>query len=785
MNKKIAKLIPENHLKFLDWSSLFDKFKHFIKFQENIDFFSSAPPQLAESDLQLLSQKKLHLISEHFEQRWEFSQSSIQKISYGMVDRNDRHTSYFDMIGLMKKSAHFTLAELNLFYIQLELMLNFIPLLNKFWNFSPLPLPLIQLLKQFRALVSEQGEIFYHKHPKLEKLINGIADLEVKIKNQIQHLIRSYDQEGLLQNNSYDIMNDHFVLFVRADHYRHQLGSILHHSNTGQTLYVEPHEIKDLVQQRMMKRAELEEELNRLAIMFRQDLAPFSHFLYETYDLLLELEKFYIRIKTNALFELQQSIEISPNITLENLWHPLIENPVKNSFSLDVSLKGFILSGPNTGGKTVFLKSVCLSFIFRQFGFGLPAHYGELPIVNSIYFFSSDNQDIKDGLSSFSAEVKQYLEVISNLPDNSLLFFDEIFNTTDSYEASALAMGIIEYLELNSHSRVFLSTHHQHLKTLLHNNQNYLNGHVGYDLERNQPTYKVFFDGPGSSLAFLVFEGLIKKYPQIRTILAMAEKYKSGNAIEYEKLLNELNHKITQAYQSEKNYQALIAKTEKDKKVIEGELYLKFENKIQQKETEFQKLTSRFEKLLKELEHSPDKSKRHYLNERSQILKDLQQTLEQTSSHLKLSKPSQILVNQTYFSQSLNANVKVIQIENQKAQVTLGLFKKELPLNDLFSPISQPQNKNFTKKSIASEVDYNDISTTVDARGMRLEEFQEIIDRCHNALLLEHVPYISVIHGHGDGVLKKWLREYYKESKDIYWEVENHSHDGSTLLKLK
>src|SRR5690606_15629289 len=194
-------------------------------------------------------------------------------------------------------------------------------------------------------------------------------------------------------------------------------------------------------------------------------------------------------------------IKDSPGFKFTALFHPLLKNPVKNTADCGKNNHGIVVSGPNTGGKTVFLKSIALSYLLFYHGFFVPASEAEMYPYEGLFYFGNDLQDLKAGLSSFSGEVRNYIELIERILPSNLILIDEIFNSTSSDEASALSMAYFDELHKKSACHIIVSTHHQMFKTLIHQDRSYISCHVGFDTESMKPTYKIQWGTPGASMA--------------------------------------------------------------------------------------------------------------------------------------------------------------------------------------------------------------------------------------------------------------------------------------------
>jgi DNA mismatch repair protein MutS2 len=330
-----------------------------------------------------------------------------------------------------------------------------------------------------------------------------------------------------------------------------------------------------------------------------------------------------------------------------------------------------------------------------------------------------------------------------------------------------------------------MSTHHQYLKSLLHRDDHYLSAHVGIDSETKKPTYKIQYEGPGSSMAFTIFETLLENYPSARNLLSFAQSYKDENSLNYENLIAKLNEKVSLIEKERRELAQKQNDVENAKNKIEGEWRLKFETQAGEFKAKFKKKVEKLDKLINELRSGESKSSKHYLKQKSEIGKEIEEIIPTKEGEKVFRKPEVIHPGHRYFSKDLGVEVLVQSLKGKKAIIGMGVMKKEIPIDDLYLSTNSSTHKKPESSNTYSLGHYTDIGTEFDARGYRLEEFQEKIDRIKNALLLESVPYVTVIHGHGEGVLKAWLRNEFKRSEDFSLSIDEHSADGSSTLKLK
>jgi DNA mismatch repair protein MutS2 len=557
------------------------------------------------------------------------------------------------------------------------------------------------------------------------------------------------------------------------------------------TLLVEPYEIREKSNKRIHLLAEIESTILKLTI----DLSKIIHLYFLDFkiirDFVLELDW----LNTKATYSYKLGL-IKPRLNdkfhfdIIGIYHPLLKNPVKNNIRLDSFHKGLIISGPNTGGKTVVLKSLTLSIILVHLGLYVPALNADIHPVSDLFYFSHDHQNLAEGLSSFASESKYYLDLLKSLGSLNLIIIDEIFNSTSSEEASALAIAFLDEVHFRSSSKVVLSTHHQVLKTFMHSHNEYISAHVGYDFELNRPTYKLILGEPGSSLAFKIFDNLSEKYGIETDISYRAKNLLDSKQVTYETLLQELSQKKIDLDKLLNTNRALNIDLKNKKSSMEGSLYLEKEKILNEYSKKIKVLFDQAENLLLDVRSGKTGNRRGLNNEisfiRSALIKEAPvkknvPELDSIYSHMREILLEDIHPEDTVFSVSIRKNVRVqnVNLRKKEIQIQHGVLSVWVKADTLrYASGVKPK---YPKVSINVQMEVRgDIE--IDCRGMRLEEFQKVATKSIDEVLSGEIPFVTIIHGHGDGVLKNWLRTFLKkEHNELQWEnIEGN--DGCTKI---
>ncbi|MEH0859961.1 endonuclease MutS2 [Halobacteriovorax sp. DPLXC-1] len=637
-----------------------------------------------------------------------------------------------------------------------------------------------KFINPFRKFVDADGSVHLEKHPIIAPLIQEQISLERRIRETINFLLKDEDISKRLQMDTFDIINERFVIPIRSDSYRSDLGSIVARSSTGNTLFVEP------VSTRKMAN-ELIEINSKIDYALSQICKGYSEQISNDIQVMKDIYSFYISLDyTNTLASYSHAknfcypeISADGETIITDFYHPLIDECVTNSIELESNHKGIIISGPNTGGKTVSIKSIVISHLFFKLGLFIPAQKAKLQYKTDIFYFDSDYQDLEMGLSSFAGEVKVILGMLENIQNNSLIAADEIFNSTSSDEASSLAYSIINYVTHELGCDVLISTHHQLLKTKMQDNPDFLSAHVGYDFEKNCPTYKLAMGTPGSSMALEIFKRLSHEHSIPTKILDNAKKMLDTKYVTYEKLLQDLSRKQEKIDKTLRENKQLNFELKNQKKSQEGILFL-------EKQRAFDNYEKEIRKIIKGLNDVKAKSLSNEITHLSKQFEKLKPDHDEKKAKEEVrTVAKEIKQGHRYFCDRLNTTCVVSEIKGKNCIVEVNGKKITVPKNSLFDQQGIDRNKKAKPKK---EVQINvfktiNYTTEVNCRGMRLSEFQQKVFSCIDDLRMGHIPYLIIVHGHGDGTLKKWLRNEMRRHKDLTW-TPDEGNDGATRIDL-
>ncbi len=767
-------------LEYLDWPSILSRLKSYSFFNDT--------QELLERPIQCLKENEIEIqynSIEYLTHKIDKDHFSLQNI----LSPLDPALQYFQLIKSLSKGRELSLIELH--HLALILEKGHL-LLKEITDWPPLA-PLksqsflrkdvhSQFLAPLRQFISKDGSIDFLKHPILGPLILKIKSLESSLKSTLSQVIKSRSFKDCLQYPSYDVIEDRYVLPLSSDKYRSEHGTIISRSNSGLTLLVAPSFLKDQNQELIILKARLESEQAKIARDFSCILMTFYQYLLTSHHFLSLLDLHNSKAEYSLAFQMvRPKITKDGEIILKNFFHPLIDDPVRNSIDMDSSLRGFVISGPNTGGKTVTLKSLAISFLFSHVGIFAPADFASFPYCDRLYFFSHDHQDLEKGLSSFSAESKNYLLALEDIHTykRSFIFFDEIFNTTSSEEASALALALTDYLLEGDATNIFLSTHHHLLKIHLHRNPQFFSSHMGFNDRNLKPTYKLRCEGPGASMAIPIFSSLNEK---AMAISKRANYYLESGHETYETLLKELHNKNTLLDQKIKNNIKLNLDLNNTKKSLEANIEFEIMKRTSSDEEKYLALYNKCNLLFYDIKAS-SLSKSQSSQKLSEIHHEyIEISQKNSTSESKEQPPPQISVGKSYYCDLFQSLILVKKYDRNKVTGIIGRKKVIVPISSL--QVASPSKKIKRPREVAPlYLPTDEYKLEYNCRGMRLDDFKSLVEKALLGIQNESIPFCTFIHGHGEGILKNYLRKSLRSYKDLQWD-NLEGNDGCTKVSL-
>lgn len=656
----------------------------------------------------------------------------------------------------------------------------------------------------YRCIKSEE-ELDDRASTELYSIRRHIADAESRIKDKLNDFIHSGNSAKYLQEQIVTIRNDRYVIPVKAE-YKNEVKGFVHDSSaSGSTFFIEPssifninNEIKDLKIKEQL-------EIQRILALLTQMVDPISDMIEDSITHLANIDFAFAKANlAHKMDAFEPRLNNDNYINLKRARHPLIDPDVV--VPIDISIGGedyktLVITGPNTGGKTVTLKTVGLLTLMAQSGLHIPAlESSEVSVFENIYADIGDEQSIEQSLSTFSSHMKNVIMITKNATDEDLILLDELGSGTDPVEGAAVAMAVLEYLKENQ-SVTIATTHYSELKSYAIQEEGVENASCEFDVETLRPTYKLLIGVPGKSNAFAIS----KKLGLSEKILEKANTFLSTESIKFEEILGDMEHDRIKAREQKEVASKMLteAKTEKDR--LEKEIK-KLEDKkedILQKakkeardilldaESEANDIIKELTSLKKSKSKNANKSAEEARNKLKQSIGQMQKELVKPKKEVQnvLDKKN-IRVGMKAYLPSLDQEVSIISLPDKKDNliVQAGIMKLTTHISQLEKIDNNEEEKvNVKIKSMVSSKARN-ISTEIKLLGMTVDEAISELEKYLDDAYLAGIKQVRVVHGKGSGSLRRGVTEYLRSNPHVesfrlgmYGEGDS----GVTIVELK
>ena len=649
-----------------------------------------------------------------------------------------------------------------------------------------------------RSIVSEE-EISDKASATLYNIRRSLKEKNSSVREKISSIVRSHSK--YLQDDLYTMRGDRYVIPVKSE-YKSAVPGIVHdQSSTGATFFIEPmslvnlnNEIRELV---LKEKAEIDRILAELSFKVKEN----SEQCLSNFKMLVEFDFIFAKARYGErLNAVRPLIREDGRFNIYSGRHPMIDDDkvVPSDVYIGEDFDTLMITGPNTGGKTVTIKMVGLLHIMGLSGLLIPARdNSSLSFFTEVFAEIGDEQSIEQNLSTFSSHMTNIVEIMRYVDDKSLVLFDEIGSGTDPAEGAALAISIIETLRSRK-SRIIATTHYSELKAYALKTDGVENASVEFDIETLRPTYRLLIGVPGKSNAFEIS----KRLGLVEGVIKRAKAYMSEENLQFENLIRDLQEKSIVAKKEAREASALKKEAE--------ELKLRYEDKLQKLEKARDKayMDARHEakeiianakeeadeilKAMRALEKMGiEGGGRARLEEERKKLKDSLEHKEKGLHNMKENEGepiTNVTLGMEAFLPSLNQTVVIISMPDNRGdvQVEAGIMKINVKLKDLRKTKVTKQEK--VKKKREVKLNLSNIESRVDLRGMDSEEACYKTDKYLDDAYRANLGEVTIVHGKGTGVLRNAITSMLKRHphvKSFRLGVYGEGGDGVTVVELK
>ena len=624
-----------------------------------------------------------------------------------------------------------------------------------------------------RCIINED-EIFDGASPALARIRRAMRLANEKVREKLNSMIRSTAYQKYLQEPIITIRNGRFVIPVKQE-YRQQVPGLIHdQSGSGATLFIEPSAVVELGNEYKKLLAEEADEIERILTELTAMLAPYADEIREDLNIMGQIDLVFAKAKlSRELNAVMPRLNRNNYVRIVRGRHPLI--PADRVVPIDIWIgrdyRSLIITGPNTGGKTVTLKIVGLFALMVQSGIFVPANEGsEFPVFEHIYADIGDEQSIEQSLSTFSSHMKNIVGILDKADENSLVLLDELGAGTDPIEGAALAMSILE--ELNDRHCICVSTtHYSEIKAFAMTHEGMENASMEFDIDRLCPTYRLYIGIPGKSNAFEISSRL--GLPN--SIIDKAKGFLKGEDVRFEDIISsaQSQHRIAEeerkmAEEARAELEKLRADAERERRKLDED-----RNRLQAKAKEDAKRivadTKReMEKLIVEIRSIKDIDR----SAADRVIQAARDTLRATETAVNEKEaikkedntkpPKTVRAGDTVNIVTLDQKATVLSAPDSKGEVMVqaGVMKLNVKLKDI-RLIEEKKAAAPTSGKVGLGAG-KQVGLELDVRGMLVDEANIIVDRylddAYNAGLSE----VNIIHGKGTGALRTGIQAFLK-----------------------
>ncbi|GCL67666.1 endonuclease MutS2 [Veillonella tobetsuensis] len=685
--------------------------------------------------------------------------------------------------------------------------------MTKFFRTKYMEYPLLSLWMQdmpnmdrveqrLKRVFDDKGELLDTASPKLASLRNTISKTRDRIKHDIQSILHDKDNQKYFQEAIITQRNNRYVIPVKQEYRQYFNGLIHDRSATGQTLYIEPMRLVELNNDLQEALIGEEQEVLRIYKELSALIKQHSNDLMDACEKVSYIEFVYGKAKLAiAQKAVQATLSEGRDVLLMRARHPLISANmvVPTDIRLGTDYRILLITGSNTGGKTVSLKTLGLLSLMNQSGLFIPADHGSiLPIFHNIFADIGDEQSIEASLSTFSAHMTQVISIIKHCGPNDLVLLDELGSGTDPEEGSALAVSILEFFRQKG-TLMMVSTHYNELKNYAYHTAGIENGHVEFDERTLKPTYRLHIGVAGSSHAL----SIAARLGLPKDIVNRARDYKSkfGNS-EMESVLFDLNEQLRKSSERERALKKELDETRR----MRGQL-----------EKEKKQFNEKRKQILAKAQADAESMKRSLRVEGEAIIKQLKSQFSETNKDKRQSAINAarkgisnvhvpdapvdderntltidaVATGQVVYVTSLRSLGTVLSIKGNRVTVDINGLSATVKVSELQSTTREESNKiqrdNFKpqpktcKRAGGSAVQrQKEVRTEINILGQTVDEAVVSVGRFIDQAILGGINQVRIIHGKGTGALREGVHQYLRTLPQVaHFETAGYDEGGA------
>lgn len=644
----------------------------------------------------------------------------------------------------------------------------------------------------YRCIISED-EMADEASPTLFDIRRKIAREQASIRDKLNDFIHSQKYSKTIRDEVITMRGDRYCIPVKAE-FRGEFPGIVHDmSGSGQTLFIEPASVVDSNNKIRELRVKEKQEIERITLLLGALCAEKADVIIKDVKLLAEIDFAFAKASLGLSMKAHKpQINNECRIKIIKGRHPLIDprKVVPISVHIGENFKTLVITGPNTGGKTVTLKTVGLFTLMCQAGLLVPCESkSELAVFESVFADIGDEQSIAQSLSTFSAHMSNIVKIMKGADDSTLVLLDELGAGTDPTEGAALAMAILESL-YQVGATTLATTHYSELKAFTASTEGFENACCEFDVETLSPTYRLMIGVPGKSNAFAIS----KKLGLDNAVVTRAGEFLSSEDVRFEDMLSDIERRRGEIEKSERRVKELEDEAARLNEELgkEKELFAEKKAEMVKKareeaaelvaaaKKESDRMLVELRQLLRESEEGRAKLReaealgRELGKMSNEADSEKQKTARKPVEGEQVDMNTPLLPGQTLYSASIDGKVSVLKPQDKAGNVFVqaGIMKMYLHVSDLKIAGAMPDeketskpNKNVSNRSLVDKA--LNIRPEIDLRGLTAEEAVKMTDRYIDDAISARLENVTIIHGKGTGVLRKEIHNMLKRDKRV------------------
>lgn len=667
------------------------------------------------------------------------------------------------------------------------------------------------LQNRLETSILTEDELSDSASPQLATIRKKIARAGMNLRSSLDKMIRSENVQKCLQDNIVTIRDGRFVLPVKSEH-RNDIKGLIHDTSaTGQTIFIEPVSVVEANNEIKLLQSQEHDEIERIIAELSSLCGESADILIENYEVCTTLNLYFAKSSLGAKMKATiPHLTDDGVINLRKARHPLIDvnKVVPINISLGKDYSCLIITGPNTGGKTVALKTVGLLTAMTMCGLMIPVSDGsQISVFENILVDIGDSQSIEQNLSTFSAHMTNVIKIINKANENSLIIIDELGSGTDPLEGSALAISIIERLK-SQNAKLLITTHYQELKMYALNTPQVENASCEFNIQTMKPTYRIIIGSAGKSNAFEISKSLGMPID----VIDSAKNLIDDDSKEFEKIIEKLENSRLELENKNAEIEKLRIEIKENSNKVKSELEeiqktkdIELEKARQTAMTIIERTKAQSNALIDELETIRRQQNKENFGEKvsnaKRGVKGKFNKMYDTANPItdrpvyddNYTLPRELKQGDSVFITNLNKKGIVASKPDKNGSifVQVGIMRTKVSIENLRliekPNIKENKSTNRVSKKIISKVDRK-VSMECDIRGRSADEGVYEMDAYIDSAVLSGLKTITIIHGKGTGILRKAVHNRLRNHpnvKSFRLGVYGEGEDGVTIVELK